>query len=70
MGIYGGCEDAGVIVGAALGGFAWKGLGPLGTFVIVGATAAGIGAILCLVLLRARATAAGRAGAPGSAAAG
>ena len=52
MGIYGGCEDAGVIVGSALGGFAWAGLGPLGTFVIVGATSAAVGALLCLVLMR------------------
>ena len=58
MGIYGGCEDAGVIVGSALGGFAWAGLGPVGTFVIVGATSAAVGALLCLVLVRARATAA------------
>jgi hypothetical protein len=58
MGIYGGCEDAGVIVGSALGGFAWAGLGPLGTFVIVGATSAAVGALLCLVLIRTRTIAA------------
>ncbi len=69
MGIYGGCEDAGVIVGSALGGFAWAGLGPLGTFVIVGATSATIGAVLCLTLLRAKAPAGGRTSVPGHAAA-
>ncbi len=52
MGIYGGCEDLGVIVGMAMGGVVWTRLGPTPTFLIIGTASAVIGAILTFVLLK------------------
>jgi MFS family permease len=52
MGIYGGCEDLGVIVGSAMGGVIWSTLGPTPTFLIIGTSSAVIGAILAAALLR------------------
>lgn len=55
MGIYGVCEDIGVIVGSALGGFIWTASGPQPTF-LIGAMATGLGAAVCLGLLRDKAS--------------
>jgi MFS family permease len=52
MGIYGGCEDIGVVAGSALGGLVWSSLGPKAAFLLVGMTAAILGAIVALVLLK------------------
>jgi MFS family permease len=52
MGIYGGvCENTGIIAGSAIGGFVWATLGPRPTF-LMGAIAAGLGAVLCFSLIR------------------
>jgi MFS family permease len=56
MGIYGACEDIGVVVGSALGGLVWSSLGPPSTFLLVGMTAAILGAIVSFTLLRDKAT--------------
>jgi MFS family permease len=52
MGIYGGCEDVGVIVGSALSGVIWSVLEPRFTFLIVGALPGVIGAGICYILLK------------------
>jgi MFS transporter, PPP family, 3-phenylpropionic acid transporter len=52
MGIYGACEDAGVILGSALGGVVWSTLGPAPTFLILGTGSATIGAFMSLTLLK------------------
>lgn len=52
MGIYGACEDIGVVAGSALGGLVWSVLGPPSTFLLVGVTAAILGAIVSFTLLR------------------
>jgi MFS family permease len=52
MGIYGGCEDVGVIIGSALGGVIWSALGATPTFLLVGTTAATLGAAMCFALLK------------------
>jgi len=52
MGIYGGCEDIGVVVGSALGGLVWSSLGPTSAFLLVGMATPIIGAIVAFVLLR------------------
>jgi MFS family permease len=52
MGIYGGCEDTGVVAGSALGGFIWSAVGPHATFLLVGTTASVLGAMVTLVFLR------------------
>jgi len=52
MGIYGGCEDIGVIIGSAIGGLVWSTLGPTPTFLIVGSGCALLGAFMSLVLLK------------------
>ncbi len=55
MGIYGGvCENTGVIAGSALGGFIWSIWGPQVTF-LSGTIAAILGAVICLVLVKAKA---------------
>jgi MFS family permease len=53
MGIYGACEDIGVVVGSALGGFVWSALGSSSAFLLVGMTAAILGAIVAFTLPRA-----------------
>ena len=54
MGIYGGvCENSGIIIGSALGGFVWSAWGPQATF-LMGAISAGIGAVICGTLVRER----------------
>ena len=55
MGIYGVCEDIGVIVGSAAGGFVWSAWGPQPTF-LIGTVATGLGAVICLGLLREKAS--------------
>ena len=52
MGIYGGCEDIGVVAGSALGGFAWSSLGSQSTFLLVGTTSAVLAAIASFVFLK------------------
>lgn len=52
MGIYGGCEDIGVIIGSAIGGVVWSTLGPTPTFLIVGSGCALLGAVISLVFLK------------------
>ena len=50
MGLYGGvCENSGLVVGSAVGGFIWQWLGPPATF-YAGAIACGLGIVLCLLL--------------------
>jgi MFS family permease len=56
MGVYGACEDIGVVAGSALGGLVWSSLGPSSTFLLVGMTAAILGAIVSITLLRYKAT--------------
>jgi len=52
MGAYGGfCEDTGIIVGSALGGFIWSAWGPQVTF-LAGGLAAGLGVVVCLALIK------------------
>jgi MFS family permease len=53
MGIYGACEDAGVIAGSALGGVVWTAWSPPATF-IMGAISFGLGALICFSLIRER----------------
>ena len=52
MGIYGGCEDIGVIVGSALSGVIWSIIEPRFTFLIVGALSGVIGAVICYAMLK------------------
>jgi MFS family permease len=52
MGVYGGvCQNTGIIAGSALGGFIWGAWGPEATF-LFGALTAGVGAVVCLTLVR------------------
>jgi PPP family 3-phenylpropionic acid transporter len=53
MGVYGACEDVGVIAGSALGGVAWTEWGPPAPF-ILGAISFGLGALICFSLIRER----------------
>jgi DHA1 family multidrug resistance protein-like MFS transporter len=52
MGIYGGCEDMGIVIGSALGGFIWSAVGPHATFLLVGTTISVLAAITVLFFLR------------------
>ena len=56
MGIYGACEDIGVVAGSALGGLVWSAWGPPSTFLLIGMTATILGAIVSYALLRDGAT--------------
>ena len=51
MGLYGVCENIGIIAGSALGGFAWSAWGPQPTF-LIGTIAASLGAAICFGLTR------------------
>jgi MFS family permease len=52
MGFYGGvCENVGILIGSALGGIIWDTFNPQSTF-FAGALACGLGAILCLTLVK------------------
>jgi len=54
MGVYGGlCENAGMIIGSAAGGFVWGALGIQATFVM-SSIAAATGALVCLIFVRGR----------------
>ena len=54
MGIYGGFEDIGVVIGSAVGGIAWEALGSQTTFLLIGTAPSVIGAIMIFTLLRNR----------------
>jgi MFS family permease len=56
MGLYGGFEDAGVVIGSALGGFFWDAFGPQATFLFTGTAAAIAAAVVALVMLKNRPT--------------
>ncbi|OGO39265.1 MAG: hypothetical protein A2147_04535 [Chloroflexi bacterium RBG_16_57_8] len=56
MGIYGGCEDIGIIFGSAVGGVVWSSLGPTPTFLLIGTTPAALGAVMCFALLKEKVT--------------
>jgi PPP family 3-phenylpropionic acid transporter len=58
MGIYGGCEDAGVILGSAMGGVVWSVFGPMWTFLLIGSLCAVVGAVIAFFGLKHRPTAA------------
>jgi len=50
MGVYGACEDAGMIIGSALSGVVWTAWGPPATF-LIGAISSGLGSIICVTLI-------------------
>ena len=52
MGLYGSCEDAGLIIGSALGGLLWTALGPTLTFLFVGTASACLGSAMSFFLLK------------------
>ncbi|OGO20443.1 MAG: hypothetical protein A2Z15_01730 [Chloroflexi bacterium RBG_16_50_11] len=52
MGIYGGCEDIGVVVGSALGGVVWSAIGPQSAFLLVGTVSSILGAGVAFTLLK------------------
>jgi MFS family permease len=54
MGLYGGFEDAGVVIGSALGGILWDAYGPQATFLFTGTAASIAAAIVALVMLKNR----------------
>jgi len=54
MGIFGGFEDTGLIIGTALGGLLWSALGPTPTFLIAGTVPACVGAAMSFVFLKKR----------------
>jgi MFS transporter, PPP family, 3-phenylpropionic acid transporter len=54
MGVYGGFEDAGVILSSAMGGVVWSVFGPSWTFLVVGALCAVIGAVIAFLLVKDR----------------
>ncbi len=54
MGIYGACEDGGVIIGSALGGVVWSLLGPAPTFLLVGSATATLGVLMTMTMLRSK----------------
>ncbi len=54
MGVYGGCEDVGVILGSAMGGVIWSTLGHIWTFLIMGSVSATIGAAITFLFLKDR----------------
>jgi MFS family permease len=54
MGVYGGFEDIGVVIGAALAGVVWESMGPQNAFLILGATPPAIAAIMAFTLLKSR----------------
>jgi MFS transporter, PPP family, 3-phenylpropionic acid transporter len=62
MGIYGGCEDAGAILGSGMAGVVWTGLGPVWVFVLVGSVSAAIGAAITFFLVREKDNKKGRVG--------
>ncbi len=53
LGFYGVCEDSGIFMGSALGGFIWSTVNPQATF-LFGSLSAALGALLSLSLIKAR----------------
>jgi MFS transporter, PPP family, 3-phenylpropionic acid transporter len=54
MGLYGGCEDIGVVAGSALGGVVWSSLGATSAFLILGTAMPIISAVVAFTLLKAK----------------
>jgi MFS family permease len=54
MGVYGGFEDLGVVIGAALAGVVWENLGAQNAFLILGAAPPALAALMALVLLKSK----------------
>jgi MFS family permease len=54
MGVYGGFEDIGVVIGAALAGIVWENLGPQNAFLILGAAPPALAAFMAFTLLKGR----------------
>ena len=54
MGVYGGCEDTGVVIGSALSGIAWEAFGPKATFLLIGGAPSILAAIVILTLVKYR----------------
>lgn len=54
MGIYGGFEDIGVVIGSGLGGIVWDNLGPQAAFFIIGTTTPILAAIVAFMTLKSR----------------
>jgi MFS family permease len=52
MGIYGGFEDLGIVIGAALAGIVWENLDPQNAFLMVGAAPPAVAALMALMLLK------------------
>jgi MFS family permease len=52
MGVYGGFEDIGVVIGAAMAGVLWESLGPQSAFLILGAAPPALAAFMAFTLLR------------------
>jgi MFS transporter, PPP family, 3-phenylpropionic acid transporter len=52
MGIYGGFEDIGVVIGSALAGIVWEKLGPQSAFLVLGTAPPVIAALMALTLLK------------------
>ena len=58
MGIYGGCEDIGVVLGSAVGGLLWDRVSPQAAFLYMGAAPCVLAAIVALAMLKNRPAAA------------
>ncbi len=58
MGIYGGCEDIGVVFGSALGGIIWDRVSPGAAFLLAGTVPSTIAVLVLLPLLKAKPAAA------------
>ena len=54
MGVYGGFEDLGVVIGSALAGIVWENLGPESAFLMLGAAPPALAALMALMLLKNR----------------
>jgi MFS family permease len=54
MGVYGGFEDIGVVIGAALSGVVWESLGPQNAFLILGAAPPVLAAFMAFALLKSK----------------
>jgi MFS family permease len=54
MGIYGGCEDIGVVIGSALGGVIWDKVNPGAAFLLAGTVPSLVAVLILLSLLKTR----------------
>ena len=52
MGIYGGCEDIGVVIGSALGGIIWDRINPGAAFLLAGAVPSLVAVLVLIPLLK------------------